>query len=55
MRKMNAKAGAPDAYFGIAEDWGKDNYGSPEEPLPDWTDLRFLSLVNFLILKLSLN
>lgn len=31
MRKMNAKAGAPDVSLGIAEDWRKDNYGSPEE------------------------
>lgn len=36
MRNMYAKAGAPDISLGIAEDWIKDDYGSPEEPPAGW-------------------
>lgn len=33
---MNAKAGASDVSLGIAEDWRKDDYGTPKEPPAGW-------------------
>lgn len=48
MRKMNAKAGAPDVSLGIAEDWRKDDYGSLEEPPAGWKGPRVSRLNNIL-------